>query len=125
MSKDEYKVCKEIVSLHDNIYAAGVIQNQELVARYVKDDDPTAGLDPEQVKLMFAQPEIVLSIFRTYESHAGPVQYFLVCHEKSDMLFFPAIVDGNDRILFIRMKRTFRGEEILQKVYDYLKERQP
>ncbi len=122
MPMTEEDICRDIANLHDNIYAAGVIENQRLVARYTKLDDPP--VSEEQLRLMFAQPEVQLSIAKTAEKFFGNIRYLIACFETSDFLYFPAIIDRKDKILYVRMKRTYRGEEILKKVYDYLGKRE-
>lgn len=119
---NEQDICKEIANLHDHILGAGVIDNQKIVARYSKVDERPYP-DEERIKLMVAQPEILLSIGKTNEDYFGRLHYVVLCYENSDYIYFPATVDGISRILVIRVKRTFRGEEMLQKVYDYLERR--
>ncbi len=116
---NDQDICRDIVHLNDNIYGAGIIDNQRLVARFVRE-----GVEPsvaeERFRLMLAQPEIVMSISRTNEEFFGKMHYIIVCFEKSDILFFSDTKGRNSRIFYIRMKRTFRGEEVLQNVHDYL-----
>ena len=121
MSINENAICRDIANLDDNIFAAGVIANQELVARYSKIEDPPVTL--AQLKLIYAQPEILISICKNSERFFGNLKYLLVCFDHSDFFFFPENVEGSARILYVRTKRTFRGEEILQKIYDYLRQR--
>jgi hypothetical protein len=119
---NEQEICKEIANLHDNILAAGVIENQRLVARYSK-VDVLPHPDEERIRLMFAQPEVLLSICKTTEDYFVTVHYLIICFENSDQIFFPHSADGESRIFYVRTKRNFRGEEIIQKVYDYLEHR--
>ena len=121
MQPNESEICREIAELHDNIIAAGIIQNQELIARFSKVKDPPAS--SERIKLLFAQPEILISICKTNEEFFGNILYLIVCFENSDLVFFPAVLGGTQRMLYVRMERSYRGEEILQKVYEYLEKR--
>jgi hypothetical protein len=121
--KTEQEICKEIANLHEYIIAAGVIENRQLAARFSKVGDPPAG--EERLKILFAQPDIMLSIARTNEDFFGKLRFLILCFETSDIAFFPAYVRGTEKTLFIRMQRSFRGEEIVRKVYDYLEKKSP
>ena len=118
MSINERKICEDIVTLHDNIIAAGVIRNQSLVTRFSRIPDPP--VTDERLRILFAQPDIIIGICRNNEEFFGNLRYLIICFESSDLVFFPAYVEHEEEILFIRMKRSYRGEEILQKVYEYL-----
>jgi hypothetical protein len=118
---NEQEICKEIAYLHDNILAAGVVENQQLVGRYIKDNLPQP--DEERLRLTFARPEIVFSILSTDDDYFGPVRYLIISSEKFDFIVFRYGVDRESRLFYVRTKRNFRGEEILQKIYDYLERR--
>ena len=118
---NEQEICKEITGLHDNILAAGVIEDQQLVARYIKDDFPQP--DEERLRLAFARPEIIFSILSIDEDYSGAVGYIIICAEKFDLILFRYGSDRKSRFFYVRTKRNFRAEEILQKVYDYLDRR--
>ena len=118
---NEQEICKEIANLHDYILAAGVIENQQLVGRYLKDDMPQP--DEERLRLIFAQPEIILNILRTNEDYFGATSYLIICSEKFDFILFACGAGRESRMFYVRTKRNFRGEEILQKIYDYLEHR--
>jgi hypothetical protein len=118
---DEQQICKEITNLHDNILAAGVVENQQLVGRYIKDNLPQPS--EETLRLMFARPEIIFNILGTNDDYFGAVRYLIISSEKFDYILFRYGADRKSRILYVRTKRNFRGEEILQKVYDYLGQR--
>lgn len=117
---NENQICKEITTLHDNIYAAGIIDKQKLRARYSK---MLENWDPndERIQSMLAQPEVLLNISKTNEYFLGPLKYIIVCYEYSDYIYFPATIDNTSKIFYIRVKPTLRGEEMIKQVYDYLK----
>lgn len=120
---NENQICKEIANLHHYIYATGIIDKQKLRARYSKIHE---NWDPndERVQMMLAQPEVLLSMSKTNECFFGALQYIIVCFEDSDIIYFPATIHGTSKILYIRVKRTFRGEEMIKRVYDYLKRKE-
>lgn len=117
---NENQICREIVSLHDHIYAAGIIDKQKLRARYSK---TVENWDPNDARIatMLAQPEVLLNISKTNEFFLGPLKYIIVCHEYSDYIYFPATIENTSKIFYIRVKPTLRGEEMVKQVYDYLK----
>ena len=121
MALTEADICRDIAMLHDKILAVGVIENQELVARFSKVEDPPASR--QRISLLFAQPELLISICRTNEEFFGKMKYLIICFDNSDFVFFPVVLGQALRILYIRMKRSYRGEEIMQKVYDYLEKK--
>jgi hypothetical protein len=118
---NEQEISKEIANLHDNILAAGVLENQQLVGRYIKDNLPQP--DEERLRLAFARPEIIFGILNTDHDYLGAVRYLIVSFEKYDLILFRHSAERESRILYVRTKRNFRGEEILQKIYDYLDRR--
>jgi hypothetical protein len=118
---NEQEICKEITNLHDNILAAGIVERQQLVGRYIKDDMPQP--DEERLRLIFARPEIVFSILNTNEDYFGAVRYLIICSEKFDFIAFRYGADSESRIFYVRTKRNYRAEAILQKIYDYLERR--
>jgi hypothetical protein len=99
---DETDICRDIANLHDHVFEVGIIRNQTLVARYKKVNDPPA--NEERVKLMFAQPDVLLSICKTNEDYFGTLHYLIICFENSDFIFFPYAVDGESRICYVRPK---------------------
>jgi hypothetical protein len=117
---NEYDICRDIVNLNDNIYGAGIIDNQQLVARFVRKGKEEHLIDEERFKLMIARPEIIMSMIRTNEEFFGSLHYVILCFENSDFFFFSDPEGSKSRIFYVRMKRTFRGEEVLQNVHDYL-----
>ena len=118
---NEQEICKEIANLHDNILAAGIIENQQLVGRYIKDNFPQP--DEERLRLMFARPEVIFTILNADSDYVGPVRYLIISSEKFDFIVFRYGADRESRFFYVRTKRNFRGEEILQKIYDYLERR--
>ena len=122
MPMNQDAICKDIAMLHDNILAAGVIEDQHLVARYTKIKDPQA--DDQRIKQILAQPEIIVSICKTNEDLFGDLRYMILCFDNSDFVYFPATIGSDTRILYIRMERSYRGEEVMEKVYEYLEARE-
>ena len=118
MGLNEAEVCRDLANLHENIIAAGIIEDQHLIARYSKVADPP--ISDERMKRLFAQPEILIGICRNTEEFFGGLLYCIISFEGSDLIYFPARVGDAERVLYFRTERTHRGEEILQRVYDYL-----
>jgi hypothetical protein len=115
---NEKEICKEITELHDNILAAGVVEDQQLVAKYARDNMPEP--DQERLKLTFARPEIVFSMLNIDADYVGAVRYVIICTERFDLIVFRHGSERESRFFFVRTKRNYRGEEILHKIFEYL-----
>jgi hypothetical protein len=105
MSMDGTHVCKEIADLHDNIVSAEIVEKGIAIAAHVKSGTLT------KLERLFAQTELYMSILHANSEHLGKPHYLMAHNDKTDLFFFPIVVNGREMILVVRASVPYIHEE--------------
>ena len=105
MSMDGTHVCKEIADLHDNIVSAEIVEKGITIAAHVKSGTLT------KLERLFAQTELYMSILQANAEHLGRPHYLMAHNDKTDLFFFPIVVNGREMILVVRASVPYIHED--------------
>ena len=123
---DGTHVCKEIADLYDNIVSAEIVEKGIAIAAHVKSGTLT------KMERLFAQTELYMSILYANSEHLGKPHYLMAHNDKTDLFFFPIVVNGREMILVVRASVPYIHEdsgnydryiyypEIINKIWDII-----
>jgi hypothetical protein len=111
---DGIYICKEIASLHDNIASAEIVEKGVTIASHVK-----SGTLP-RLERLFAQTELYMSILQANAEHLGRPHYLMAHNDRTDLFFFPIVINGRKMVLVVRASIPYTHEEIVNKLREYL-----
>jgi len=119
---NKIQLCEGLCELHGNILGAAVIEHGTMIAAYSKPDVPVP--NEERFKTIFFQTEIIASIHRSNEDFYGPLKFFTVHFEGSDVFFFPLDKYGARRrsIIGFKIVTPYNHEGLVSKVSNFLAE---
>jgi hypothetical protein len=106
MSLDGTHICKEIANLHDNILSVEIVEKGITIAAHIK-----SGTLPKLERL-FAQTELYMSTLQANAEHLGRPHYLTAHNDKTDLFFFPIVVNGRKMILVVRASVPYSHEDI-------------
>jgi hypothetical protein len=111
---DGIYICKEIANLHDNIASAEIVEKGVTIASHVK-----SGTLP-RLERLFAQTELYMSILQANAEHLGRPHYLMAHNDRTDLFFFPIVINGRKMVLVVRASISYTHEEIVNKLREYL-----
>lgn len=119
---DNFELCEGVCALHENIMGAAVLQQGVAIAGFSKPVTPLP--NEERLKAIFFQTEIIAAIHRSNQDFYGPLLFFTVHFEGSDVLAFPLENHvGEKTILAFKISPPYNHDELVAKVLDYIKKR--